>query len=95
MPELYRTIVTPVVTEKSSVAYSARLEYTFRADRNASKQEIRQAIERLWDVTVVDVRTMQMPAKLRRRGRTRGRRARWKKAIVTLKPGDKIEIFEG
>jgi len=95
MPELHRTIVTPVVTEKSSVAYSTRLEYTFRADRNASKQEIRQAIERLWDVTVVDVRTMQMPAKLRRRGRTRGRRARWKKAIVTLKQGDKIEIFEG
>lgn len=95
MPELYRTIVTPVVTEKSSEAYSTRLEYTFRTDRDATKQEIRQAIERLFEVTVVDVRTMLMPAKLRRRGRTRGRRPRWKKAIVTLKQGDKIEIFEG
>lgn len=95
MPELYRTIVTPVVTEKSSEAYSTRLEYTFRADPSASKQEIRQAIERLFEVTVVSVRTMMMPAKMRRRGRTQGRRARWKKAIVTLQPGDKIEIFEG
>lgn len=95
MPELYRTIVTPLVTEKSSEAYSTRLEYTFRVHPSASKQEIRQAIERLFEVTVVSVRTMQMPAKMRHRGRTKGRRARWKKAIVTLQSGDKIEIFEG
>lgn len=94
MPDLYERIVEPVVTEKSQDRYATALEYTFRVHPDASKPEIRQAIEKLWDVTVTDVRTMQMRAKLRTRGRAVGRRARWKKAIVTLKEGDKIDIFE-
>lgn len=100
MPSLYRAIVQPVITEKSSdVLHSAGPEhrvYTFRVHPRASKQEIRQAIERLWEVTVEDVRTLQMRAKLRRKGRTAGRRAVWKKAIVRLARGDTIEgLFEG
>ncbi len=99
MPQLYRTIVQPVVTEKSSAAYETRKVYTFRVHPKTSKPEIRDAIEQLFGVTVKDVRTMQMRAKATKaggmgRGRE-GRRALWKKAIVVLKEGDAIPIFEG
>ncbi|MGD0483363.1 MAG: 50S ribosomal protein L23 [Gemmatimonadales bacterium] len=99
MPTLFETIVQPVVTEKSSAAYEARKVYTFKVHSKASKPEIREAIEHLFGVTVTDVRTMQMRAKARKaggmgRGRE-GRRGQWKKAIVVLKAGDAIPIFEG
>jgi large subunit ribosomal protein L23 len=99
MPDLYRAILKPLVTEKSSALYESRKIYTFRVAPLATKPEIRDAIERLFGVTVRNVRTMQMRAKERRagglgRGMT-GRRAKWKKAIVTLKEGDVIPIFEG
>jgi large subunit ribosomal protein L23 len=99
MPELYRAIVKPLVTEKSSAMYESRKIYTFRVDVRASKPEIRDAIEHLFAVRVTDVRTMQMRSKERRagglgRGR-QGRRAKWKKAVVVLKEGDVIPIFEG
>jgi large subunit ribosomal protein L23 len=99
MPPLYSTIVQPVVTEKSSAAYETHKVYTFKVHPKASKPEIRDAIEHLFGVTVTDVRTMQMRAKARKaggmgRGRE-GRRAVWKKAIVLLKDGDAIPIFEG
>ncbi len=99
MPPLYRAVVKPLVTEKSSAMYENRKLYTFRVDPSASKPEIRDAIEHLFGVTVTAVRTMQMRAKERRAGGlgrgTTGRRAKWKKAIVTLKEGDVIPIFEG
>lgn len=96
MPEPSRIIVAPVVTEKSSAAYAARKEYAFRVERDATKPQIQAAVEALFKVTVTDVRTLVVPAKLRTgRGRTAGRRPAWKKAIVSLKPGDAIEIFEG
>ncbi len=95
MPELYHTILEPLFTEKSSAAHATRLEYTFRVHPEASKQQIREVIERLWEVTVTRVRTMQMRSKRRTRGRTVGRSARWKKAIVTLRAGDSIDIYEG
>jgi large subunit ribosomal protein L23 len=99
MPGLYRAVIKPLVTEKSSAMYESRKIYTFRVDPRATKPEIRDAIEHLFGVTVADVRTMQMRAKERRAGGlgrgTTGRRARWKKAIVTLKEGDAIPIFEG
>ncbi len=99
MPQLFRTIVQPVVTEKSSAAYENRTVYTFRVHPNTSKPEIRDAIEHLFGVTVTGVRTMQMRTKARKaggmgRGRE-GRRTHWKKAIVVLKEGDAIPIFEG
>jgi len=99
MPQVYRTILRPVVTEKSSAAYERAKIYTFEVHPRASKPEIRDAIEHLFGVTVTDVRTMQMRSKARKaggmgRGRE-GRRPQWKKAIVVLKDGDKIPIFEG
>lgn len=99
MPSLYRTIIKPVVTEKSSAAYEGRKIYTFRVETDASKPAIRAAVQQLFGVTVKDVRTMTVRAKEARagglgRGRT-GRKSPWKKAIVTLKEGDVIPIFEG
>jgi large subunit ribosomal protein L23 len=92
-------VIRPVVTEKSSAAYEARKIYTFRVATHASKPAIRQAIQQMFGVTVTAVRTLVVRAKERRagglgRGRS-GRRAAWKKAIVTLKEGDAIQIFEG
>jgi len=99
MPQIYRTIVQPVVTEKSSAAFERAKVYTFKVHPKASKPEIRDAIEHLFGVTVTDVRTMQMRAKARKAGGMgrghEGRRAVWKKAIVVLKDGDIIPIFEG
>ncbi|MGH7528908.1 MAG: 50S ribosomal protein L23 [Gemmatimonadales bacterium] len=95
MPDLHEVIVRPVVTEKSSAAYGARKEYAFRVHRDASKPQIRAAIENLFKVSVTGVRTMVVRAKRRTYGRYAGRRAAWKKAIVTLKEGDAIEVFEG
>ena len=95
MPELHRTIVGPVVTEKSSAAYQARKEYAFRVHLRATKPQIKTAIESLFKVTVTDVRTLVVRARRRTSGRTAGVRASWKKAIVTLKEGDAIQVFEG
>ncbi|NIM52006.1 MAG: 50S ribosomal protein L23 [Gemmatimonadales bacterium] len=95
MPDLYRAVVRPVVTEKSSAKYGALKEYTFEVDRRATKPEIREAVERLFGVRVTHVRTVQQRSKRRTRGRSEGRRSRWKKAFVRLKEGDSIEIFEG
>lgn len=95
MPEVYQAVVRPVVTEKSSAAYAARKEYTFEAHHHATKRDIKQAIEDLFGVTVVKVRTLQQPSKRRTRGRSAGRVPRWKKAFVQLRDGDSIEIFEG
>jgi large subunit ribosomal protein L23 len=95
MPTLHRTIVRPLITEKSSAAYQARGEYTFEVHSDASKPQIRSAIEQLFGVKVTGVWTMNVRGKDRRMGKTAGRRPNWKKAIVTLREGDTIEIFEG
>ncbi len=95
MPDRYRAVIRPVVTEKSSALYSERQEYTFEADIGATKHQIRDAIESLFGVKVKKVRTLIQPAKRRTRGRSEGRRPRWKKAFVQLHEGDSIEIFEG
>jgi len=95
MPELYQTIVAPLVTEKTSAAYQARKEYAFRVQTGATKPEIKRAIEALFNVTVTDIRTMVVRARRRSYGRYVGRRGPWKKAIVKLKEGDTIQVFEG
>jgi large subunit ribosomal protein L23 len=96
MPTLHRTIVRPLVTEKTSARYQTHGEYVFEVARDATKPAIRQAIQRLFGVTVAGVWTMQMRGKPRRNmGKAAGVRPAWKKAIVTLKEGDKIDIFEG
>ena len=96
MATLYRTIVRPIVTEKTSVARQDRGEYVFEVAPDASKPAIRQAIEQLFGVKVTGVWTSNQRGKLRRVGKSAGQRPNWKKAIVTLREGDTIEgIFEG
>lgn len=95
MPTLHETIVRPIVTEKTSAAYQERGEYTFQVHVDATKGQIRQAVEALFGVHVTGVWTSNQRGKTRRSGKTVGRRAHWKKAIVTLREGESIEIFEG
>ncbi len=95
MPTLHRTIVRPIVTEKSSAAYQDRGEYTFEVHPDANKIAIRQAVEQLFGVKVTGVWTSNVRGKTRRVGKTAGHRPNWKKAIVKLREGDTIEIFEG
>jgi len=95
MSTLYRTIVRPLVTEKTSASYQDRGEYTFEVAQDANKHAIKAAVERLFGVKVTGVQTMNCRGKGRRIGSTVGKRPNWKKAIVTLKEGDTIEIFEG
>jgi large subunit ribosomal protein L23 len=95
MPDPYKTVIRPLVTEKSSAQYAQLREYTFEADPRASKHEIRDAIQTLFGVKVTSVRTLVQPSKRRTRGRSQGRRPKWKKAFVRLAEGDTIEIFEG
>ena len=95
MPTLHRTIVRPLITEQTSAAYQARGEYTFEVHPDASKPQIRSAIEQLFGVKVTGVWTSNVRGKEKRMGKTVGHRPNWKKAIVTLREGDTIEIFEG
>jgi len=95
VPALHEIIVRPVVTEKSSAAFQARKEYTFEVHPEANKFQIRAALEKLFDVKVTDVRTLQVRRNSVTRGRTRGTTARWKKAIVTVQDGQSLPVFEG
>ena len=87
-------LIRPIVTEKST-ALMEQGKYTFRVPLAATKIQIRQAVEQIFKVKVQDVNTMRYEGKLKRMGRTQGRRSDWKKAVVTLKPGEAIELFEG
>ena len=90
-----RTIIlAPVVTEKTARRRGEKNEVTFKVARNANKIEIRSAVEELFNVSVRTVRTMAVHGKVKRLGRFEGKRASWKKAIVTLREGDTIEFFE-
>jgi len=87
-------IIRPVVSEKSYVLASAD-KYTFRVHPDAHKTQIRQAVETLFDVHVVEVRTISVRFKPKRRGLTAGRTRSWKKAIVQVRAGESIPIFQG
>ena len=87
-------LIRPVVSEKSYHQVTDN-RYTFRVHQDAHKTQIRQAVEELFDVTVVRVNVIKMPPKPKRRGLIKGTRPGWKKAIVELKAGDSIEIFQG
>jgi len=95
MLSTFQSVIRPVVTEKSSAAYSQRKEYAFEVHPGANKYQIREAISSMFDVRVVKVRTLVQPAKRKTMGRSQGRKPKWKKAYVTLHPDDAIEIFEG
>ena len=89
-----QVIIRPVVSEKSYVLATAD-KYTFRVHKDAHKTQIKQAVEQLFDVTVLEVRTSSVPSKPKRRGFTTGRTREWKKAIVQVRPGESIPIFQG
>jgi large subunit ribosomal protein L23 len=83
-----------LITEKGTVQREQANQYHFEVARAANKIEIKRAIETLFSVKVADVRTMQVRGKVKRQGRFSGKRSDWKKAVVTLKPDQKIELFE-
>jgi large subunit ribosomal protein L23 len=89
-----QVIIRPVVSEKSYVL-ATNDKYTFRVHSGAHKTQIRQAVEQLFDVKVVAVRTLSVKSKPKRRGLYQGRTRTWKKAIVQVRPGDSIPIFQG
>lgn len=91
---LYDVILAPILTEKAHLA-TVEQKYAFKVHPDANKIQIRQAIEALYSVTVTDVNTTNYMGKLKGAWRRKGRRADWKKAVVTLKEGDVItELFE-
>lgn len=92
--EVLEVLRRPVITEKST-GLQERGKYSFEVARDANKQQIKQAVERAFKVEVVKVNVITVPGKWRGPGRRRGKTSPWKKAIVTLKPGHKIEFFEG
>ncbi len=92
--DVREVILEPVVSEKS-YALMADGKYTFRVADRAHKTQIRHAVEEIFDVAVVEVRTAKVRSKPKRRGLYNGRTRSWKKAIVQLAPGDRIELFEG
>ncbi len=90
-----QVILSPLVTEKSTLATEKANQVVFKVRPDAGKNRIRSAIEDLFKVTVVEIRTSNFMGKRRRRGKSVGRQRDWKKAYVTLKEGDRIEFFEG
>ncbi len=95
MRDLRDVVIRPVVTERSTLLADEANTYAFIVDPGANKIEIRRAIETLFGVRVVDVRTMNYRGKWRRVGRSVGRRAAFKKAIVKLAEGERIDVYEG
>jgi large subunit ribosomal protein L23 len=101
MRDVYDVILAPVMTEKTAGQMEAENVYTFIVSADANKIEIGSAVERIWDVTVEDVRTMKYAGKARRsflgrmaKSQAKGRRAGYKKAVVQLAEGDHIELYE-
>ncbi len=92
---LHAIIRRPLLTEKSNIAREEENLATFAVDPRANKHEIRRAVEELFDVEVLEVRTRRQPRKKRRVGKHMGYRPEWKKAIVRLAEGQSIEFFEG
>ena len=91
----YEIIRRPLITEKTNIQKEIANQLTFEVDRRANRIEIKRAIETAFKVRVASVQTMQVKGKVKRRGRTIGQRRDWKKAIVTLMPGERIDFFEG
>jgi large subunit ribosomal protein L23 len=91
---LYEVIIRPLVTEKSTVL-QAQGKYAFEVDGDANKLQVKQAVEKAFKVAVTGVNIIIVPGRMKRIGKKAAMTPQWKKAIVTLKPGDKIALFEG
>ncbi|KAA3634568.1 MAG: 50S ribosomal protein L23 [Calditrichaeota bacterium] len=95
MKQDYRKLIKlSLITERASLLRELNNEYVFEVDKTANKLTIKAAVEDLFKVKVVDVRTMVMPGKTRRMGRNEGKSSTWKKAIVRLKQGESIAMFD-
>jgi len=92
---LHHVFRKPPATEKSNIGREERNLVTLAVDPRANKHDVKRAVEQLFGVSVLDVHTLRMPHKSRRVGRFQGRKTHWKKAIVRLAEGQKIEFFEG
>jgi large subunit ribosomal protein L23 len=88
-------IIRPLITEKTSIQKEMYNQLTFEVDRRANRIEVKRAIETIFKVRVAGVKTMQITGKTTQRGRITGKRRDWKKAIVKLLPGQRIDFFEG
>ena len=95
MIQYYDMIIRPVVTEKTNDQKDLSNQVTFEVDPRANRIEIKRAVEAIFNVKVAEVRTMNIKGKIKRRGRILGKRKDWKKAVVSLMPGQSIEFFEG
>jgi large subunit ribosomal protein L23 len=93
--EFHHIIKKALITEKSTILRDAHNQYNFEIHRQANKIEVGQAIEKLFKVKVVNVRIMNVPGKKKRTGRFVGERPSWKKAVVTLAQGNRIEALDG
>ncbi len=91
---LYEILRRPLITEKNT-ALQPLGKYAFEVAKEANKHQIKQAVEKTFNVAVTGVNVMTVPGKMRRVGKRQVLTHSWKKAVVTLKPGDKIELFEG
>ena len=89
----HQILVRPIITERATSTQEKIGAVTFEVHKDANKFQIRDAVEQSYGVTVDAVRTMMVPGKLKRRGQSVGKRPNWKKAIVQLKEGDKIDFF--
>jgi large subunit ribosomal protein L23 len=94
MKSVYEVIKRPIISEKSTALAELGNRYAFEVAAAANKQEIRDAVQQLFNVKVSEVRTMVMHGKVKRVGRFETKRANWKKAIVTLGEGQKIDFFQ-
>lgn len=91
----YDIIRRPLNTEKTTLQKELFNQVSFEVDRQANRMEIKDAVERIFNTKVQTVRTIQMKGKVKRRGKVVGKRRDWKKAIVRLMPGQRIDFFEG
>ena len=94
MKDLSKVIKRPMITERGAMMREEDNQYIFEVDPASNKHEIRQAVEHFFGVKVTNVRTMNYRGKVKRMGRYSGKRADWKKAVVTLAQGDSIDLFE-
>jgi len=95
MKDPYKILKRPLITEKSNLLKEEMNQIIFEVDKKANKIEIKEAVEKLFKVNVIKVHTINMQGKIKRLGRSQGKRPDWKKAIVTLKEGERVDFFEG
>ncbi|MBI3398797.1 MAG: 50S ribosomal protein L23 [Deltaproteobacteria bacterium] len=95
MKDIYQILKTPVITEKSTMQRAESNKVAFWVDLQANKSDIKEAVEKVFNVKVLDVNTLKVPGKVKRTGRNISKKPTRKKAYITLKQGEKIPLFEG